>query len=188
MSLLFSSHLLPDVEAVCDYVIVLGAGKLLAEGKIQELKQVHHQSFDVRLKAEPAPFARSCWSSAVRVELRDDQLRVRLPEGRSPQMLWELAARTAPADPLPAAPAQHAGRSVSQGRGTNRNAHLRSRLSTLVGHLSGHAWRWLAITRHGVRVALKGRLLRIVLLVPGCRRLCWPRFSACGGWWNRTQL
>ena len=35
MSLLFSSHLLPDVETVCDYVIVLGNGKLLAAGEIQ---------------------------------------------------------------------------------------------------------------------------------------------------------
>src|SRR6478736_2504485 len=41
MSLLFSSHLLPDVEAVCDDVIVLGRGKLLAQGRIEELKQPH---------------------------------------------------------------------------------------------------------------------------------------------------
>src|SRR6267142_6841346 len=40
MSLLFSSHLLPDVEAVCDHVLVLGRGALLAQGNIQELKQV----------------------------------------------------------------------------------------------------------------------------------------------------
>src|SRR4051812_9625016 len=53
MNLLFSSHLLPDVEAVCDYVIVLGTGKLLAEGQIKDLKQVHNRSFEVRLKAEP---------------------------------------------------------------------------------------------------------------------------------------
>lgn len=33
------------------------------------------------------------------------------------------------------------------------------------GQLSGHAWRWLAITRHGVRVGLKGKMLRIVLIV-----------------------
>src|SRR6185436_12145334 len=39
MSLLFSSHLLPDVEAVCDYVVVLGAGRLLTQGRIDELKQ-----------------------------------------------------------------------------------------------------------------------------------------------------
>jgi ABC-2 type transport system permease protein len=33
------------------------------------------------------------------------------------------------------------------------------------GPLSGHAWRWLAIARHGVRVQLKGRILRLLLLV-----------------------
>ncbi len=41
MSLLFSSHLLPDVEAVCDHVMVLGRGKLLASGRIDELKKRH---------------------------------------------------------------------------------------------------------------------------------------------------
>src|SRR5437763_16223638 len=30
MSLIFSSHLLPDVEAGCDHVVVLGGGRLLA--------------------------------------------------------------------------------------------------------------------------------------------------------------
>src|SRR5215212_5035476 len=52
MSLLFSSHLLPDVEAVCDYVVVLGGGKLLTQGPIKELKQVHRQKYEVRLKTD----------------------------------------------------------------------------------------------------------------------------------------
>jgi ABC-2 type transport system permease protein len=33
------------------------------------------------------------------------------------------------------------------------------------GPLAGHAWRWLAIARHGVRVQLKGRILRLLLLL-----------------------
>jgi ABC-type transport system involved in multi-copper enzyme maturation permease subunit len=33
------------------------------------------------------------------------------------------------------------------------------------GPLAGHAWRWLAIARHGVRVQLKNWLLRILLLL-----------------------
>jgi ABC-2 type transport system permease protein len=33
------------------------------------------------------------------------------------------------------------------------------------GELSGHAWRWLAITRHGVRIGMQGRVFRMVLLV-----------------------
>lgn len=32
------------------------------------------------------------------------------------------------------------------------------------GKLSGHAWRWLAITRHGVRIGRKNRILRLYLL------------------------
>jgi ABC-2 type transport system permease protein len=33
------------------------------------------------------------------------------------------------------------------------------------GHLSGHGWRWLAITRLGVRIGMEGRIFRVVLLV-----------------------
>ena len=32
------------------------------------------------------------------------------------------------------------------------------------GHLSGHTWRWLAITRHGVQIGKKNLLMRIYLL------------------------
>lgn len=33
------------------------------------------------------------------------------------------------------------------------------------GRLSGHAWRWLAISRHGVRTQLKGRYVRLLLIL-----------------------
>ena len=33
------------------------------------------------------------------------------------------------------------------------------------GKLSGHAWRWLAVTRHGLRAGRKSRMLRMVLIV-----------------------
>jgi ABC-2 type transport system permease protein len=33
------------------------------------------------------------------------------------------------------------------------------------GELAGHRWRWLAITRHGVRIGMKNRLLRIFLML-----------------------
>jgi ABC-2 type transport system ATP-binding protein len=92
MNLLFSSHLLPDVEAVCDYVVVLGAGKLLAEGQIQELKRLHEQTFDVRLKGDMGPFSQQLAARGCRAELHADQLRVRIPAGQSQQLLWEVAA------------------------------------------------------------------------------------------------
>ena len=92
MSLLFSSHLLPDVEAVCDYVVVLGSGKLLAQGEIQELKQLHNQCYEVRVKEDAAPFAERLSALGCSIEPLDDALRVRIPDGRSPQLMWEAAA------------------------------------------------------------------------------------------------
>jgi ABC-2 type transport system ATP-binding protein len=94
MSLLFSSHLLPDVEAVCDYVVVLGNGKLLAKGLIRELKQIHDQCFEVRLKEDMAPFAERLTALGCSAELAGDVLRVRLSEGRTPQLLWQVAAES----------------------------------------------------------------------------------------------
>ena len=92
MSLLFSSHLLPDVDAVCDYVVVLRGGELLAQGRMQELKQVHPQSFELRLKADMRRFAHQLTSLGCATEAREDALLVRLPADRTPQMLWEAAA------------------------------------------------------------------------------------------------
>src|SRR5438270_1525162 len=42
-SLLFSRPLLPHVEAVCDHVMVLGRGRLLARGRIADLKPAHNR-------------------------------------------------------------------------------------------------------------------------------------------------
>jgi ABC-2 type transport system ATP-binding protein len=92
MSLLFSSHLLPDVEAVCDHVLVLGRGELLAQGDIQEMKQAHPRSYDVRLKGEPEAFLSRLRAAGCAAERHDDGLRVQLPEGQTTDLLWRVAA------------------------------------------------------------------------------------------------
>jgi len=93
MNVLFSSHLLPDVEAVCDHVVVLGGGSVLTQGRIDELKQIHRLCYEVRLKADPGSFAEQLAAIGCRTRLSDDMLIVELPEGGSPQILWETAAR-----------------------------------------------------------------------------------------------
>jgi len=92
MSLIFSSHLLPDVEAVCDHIVVLQGGRLLTQGNIAELKQVHKQSYEVRLKADPAEFAKRLAELGCKSRMREDLLVVEVPDGESSQMLWKLAA------------------------------------------------------------------------------------------------
>src|SRR3712207_2653704 len=84
MSLLFSSHLLPDVEAVCEHVMVLGAGRLLASGRIEDLKRADRRQYQVRVKADDGRFARQLAAEGLAVEAQDDGLLVELPEGRGP--------------------------------------------------------------------------------------------------------
>jgi ABC-2 type transport system ATP-binding protein len=92
MNLLFSSHLLPDVEAVCDHVLVLGRGRLLAQGNIQELKQAHPRSYDVRVKGEADPFAARLRAAGGIADLHGDGIRVQLPEGMTTDLVWRVAA------------------------------------------------------------------------------------------------
>jgi ABC-2 type transport system ATP-binding protein len=92
MSLLFSSHLLPDVEAVCDHVLVLARGRLLAQGNIRDLKRAHEDAVEVRVKDDPGRFARLLAEQGCGVEPHEDLLRVRLPHGRPRDLLWQLAA------------------------------------------------------------------------------------------------
>jgi ABC-2 type transport system ATP-binding protein len=92
MSLLFSSHLMPDVEFVCDHVLVLAQGRLVAQGQIQELMALHDRCYEVRVKTDAKSFAGRLGESGCTVTSQDSSLLVRLPTGQSQQMLWGLAA------------------------------------------------------------------------------------------------
>lgn len=92
ISLLYSSHLLPDVEAVCDYVIVMSQGKVITQGKIADLKIVQQQAFQVRVKLEQDRFRQRLLELGCQVQPQEDSLMVTLPEGRQEGMFWDLAA------------------------------------------------------------------------------------------------
>jgi ABC-2 type transport system ATP-binding protein len=94
MSLLFSSHLLPDVEAVCDYILVLSQGSLLAEGPIAKLKEAHDRSFHVRVKTDAGRFARALADRGCQAEPFDDGLVVQLPAGKTQNLFWDAARQT----------------------------------------------------------------------------------------------
>src|SRR5262245_13376063 len=92
MSLIFSSHLLPDVEAVCDHVLVLGRGRLLAQGAIREMKQAHPGAYEVRLKGDSGPFLQRLRAAGGDAKPHDDGLLVQLGDGQMPDTLWRIAA------------------------------------------------------------------------------------------------
>ena len=92
MSLIFSSHLLPDVESVCEYIVVLGAGRVLAEGKLADLRRPHSRQFEIRVKGDQARFADRLAARGLATTRTGDGLLVELSDGQGPSTLWRAAA------------------------------------------------------------------------------------------------
>jgi ABC-2 type transport system ATP-binding protein len=57
VNVLVSSHLLPDIERVCDRVVVVMGGHLKASGAIQDLKKLEGHPVDVELREASDEFA-----------------------------------------------------------------------------------------------------------------------------------
>jgi ABC-2 type transport system ATP-binding protein len=53
INLILSSHLLPDVEYTCDYVVVMDKGTVATHGPIEALKGPGGRVYEVRVKATP---------------------------------------------------------------------------------------------------------------------------------------
>jgi ABC-2 type transport system ATP-binding protein len=93
MNLILSSHLLPDVEYVCDHVVVLDKGSIATEGPIATLKGPGGLVFEVRIKGEPEAFLGALAAAGLECHATDEAvMRVFVPEGWGPQTLFRLAA------------------------------------------------------------------------------------------------
>jgi ABC-2 type transport system ATP-binding protein len=77
LSVLVSSHLLKDIERICDHVVVLLAGKLRAAGQIRDLKSVQGQPVDVVLREHSTEFVDAVHRTGMMVEeLRKGEYRI----------------------------------------------------------------------------------------------------------------
>jgi ABC-2 type transport system ATP-binding protein len=68
MHVLLSSHLLQDVENVCQSVVVLDAGEVRSAGDIAALKSSQGRSYLVRIKGDAAQFLACLTSAGLRAE------------------------------------------------------------------------------------------------------------------------
>jgi ABC-2 type transport system ATP-binding protein len=91
MSLILCSHLLHDVERVCDQVIVLNQGQIARQGSIRELTGARRQVFDVRFKGDGAAVLTDLKDLGADWREADDSVRVFLPEGLGPETVFRVA-------------------------------------------------------------------------------------------------
>jgi ABC-2 type transport system ATP-binding protein len=93
ISLILSSHVMPDVESVCDAVVVMNRGQTIMEGPIASLKKPPGRIFEVRVKGDRSAFVERL--RALSFECREtdaDVLRVMLPPGAGAHQLFSSAA------------------------------------------------------------------------------------------------
>ena len=99
VSLILSSHLLPDVEYTCDYVVVMDKGQVAAQGPIDELKGPAGRVFELRIKGDLPAFIEVLRGAGMECHATDeDVMRVFVPSDparveRDQRAIFALAAR-----------------------------------------------------------------------------------------------
>lgn len=92
MNLVLCSHLLRDVEQVCDRVIVFNQGRVAAAGRIAELTGPRRAAFDVRVKGDIAALLTDLKDVGCEWTEAEDAYRVFLPDGHGPELIFRTAA------------------------------------------------------------------------------------------------
>ena len=94
VNLVLSSHVLPDVEATCDRVVVLHQGRMVAQGPIDELKGTRRRAFEMRVKGDLARFVEGLRDAGIECHDTDaDVMRVLIGDERGARDLFALAVR-----------------------------------------------------------------------------------------------
>ena len=126
ISVVMSSHLLRDIERVCDRVIIIGHGRLLEHDTIANLKNRHRRVVEIAPAAAKERFVAVLESTGAKVvALSNGKLRV---ESASDSIEWILqlmrAHRLPPAEIVANPDALHELfiKSISEGHGNQPNA------------------------------------------------------------------
>ena len=97
VNIVVSSHLLPDIERTCDFVIMMNRGRVRAQNTVDQLRQIAVVQWDVELKLESPEFARAVEDMGARlVSQRYNEYRLEFPTtGGNPTQKIFAAAREA---------------------------------------------------------------------------------------------
>ncbi|MBI2806221.1 MAG: ABC transporter ATP-binding protein [Planctomycetes bacterium] len=92
-AILLSTHLLGDIDKVCDAVIILHQGRILCQGPVRELCQRRHDRYRLQIQGDPTGLLEELRLEDVRI-LRDNgrgEYRVQVPADWTTQAFFKLA-------------------------------------------------------------------------------------------------
>jgi ABC-2 type transport system ATP-binding protein len=92
-AILLSTHLLGDIERVCDAVVILHEGRVLCQGPVNELCRRRHDRYRLQIQGSPDAFLEELRLEGVRL-LHDNgrgELSVAVPDGWTTRAFFVLA-------------------------------------------------------------------------------------------------
>jgi len=95
VTVILSSHLLPDVQHVCERVIMIDGGRVVREGNIAELTALQERVYEVRVRDNKAAFITALEHLDCQCRHRQNgALLIAGPEGMEPALLFRAARDT----------------------------------------------------------------------------------------------
>ena len=94
-SVLISTHILPDVQAICDDVVILAAGKVRLHERLQTLSQTNSPSFNVRVLGDRDAFVQEVSHAGLKsVAAENGGLDISSDSPGLSEMIWGCVARS----------------------------------------------------------------------------------------------
>jgi len=91
---LLSSHILADIELICDRVVIINHGEIAAVGRIEDLKMINYQLYELKIKGELDGFRKELEAAGCRLEETEDRLvKIYTPPDFDHKKIFVSAAR-----------------------------------------------------------------------------------------------
>ncbi len=91
-SLILSSHILSDVEELCDYLVLIDEGRVVQQGRLQDLTAHASRSFELQISSAHERYLAELSQKGIHAALLESgSLYVELGQGEEPALLFELA-------------------------------------------------------------------------------------------------
>ncbi len=92
-SIVFSTHILPDVEYVCDDVIILDRGALLVQGKLEALLKKEKAEVIVKIKGDWSLFSNELTKLGYHPDIRKNDILVPVKGDKTVEDIMKVAAQ-----------------------------------------------------------------------------------------------
>jgi ABC-2 type transport system ATP-binding protein len=91
LSVVLCSHLLRDVERVCESILVISGGAIRTQGRVEDLKKLDRDWYVVRVKGETDDFVAEVRKRGGEAHRGPDAWRVACPTGATVAWIFEVA-------------------------------------------------------------------------------------------------